>query len=395
MERAWTAQEVILASKALLVTGSYAMDWERFRAGINFGLRAGIIDAVVLGLLVDPVILPYLSTNGLHNEWFMSPVIVEDIAKALAQRLFALLVHSRARHATDPRDKIYAYLGLVSVDHSVPSFLGIKPDYVANVANVYQDAAQKIMFHSVSLDTLGACLPRTTTELPTWVPVWNNAGPSPRPLMYDTFGALRASQVSYANPRAPVFTHIGQKLVLSGHHITSVQSLSRVLPRPILNQNDYRKVIPGGLSHYWPVPVANTLLFLPALLMGCWRTYRLLLKIVAQLTVLTELEEFAQKRIPLNPLVPQSTDGYDTLFVYWRTISAGAGVAKSLSEGSQLFHAWHAEHRLIFLMCALRIHRVFPSLILITYLRTTWSHFNAFMPYLEMAYKRSVINQAS
>lgn len=184
-------------------------EWKRFCTGVDFGLHGGIIDTAVAGMMVAEVIRPYLS---MHALWVELAKPVDFSARAgttSAQRLLALLVHCRFRDANNPREKVYAFLGLKVIDHSIPSSLLITPDYNADYAEVCRNAAQQIILHSSRLDILGACLPalpEASTNMPSWVPDWSNTGPAPRHLMYDTFGGPRSSHASLPEIRAAKFT---------------------------------------------------------------------------------------------------------------------------------------------------------------------------------------------
>jgi hypothetical protein len=77
-----------------------------------------------------------------------------------------LLAHSRYCNTTDPRDKVFAYIGLAD-----PAY-GILPDYSHSTARVLTDTTVKIIQVEDSLDILyyaAASLPRQDTLLPSWV----------------------------------------------------------------------------------------------------------------------------------------------------------------------------------------------------------------------------------
>lgn len=73
--------------------------------------------------------------------------------------------------ASDPRDKIFALLGLVDVD--------IQPDYLKNKVEVYTEFARKCIdigeFTILSRAGIGLCndAEEQTSVLPSWVPDWN------------------------------------------------------------------------------------------------------------------------------------------------------------------------------------------------------------------------------
>lgn len=88
--------------------------------------------------------------------------------------LKAALRHSRHCRASDPRDRVYAFLGLADKGYA------IRPDYAMENTIVHEliNTAQKIIEHENSLDVL-YCAPRGRKALgsflPTWVPDWTSA----------------------------------------------------------------------------------------------------------------------------------------------------------------------------------------------------------------------------
>ena len=85
-----------------------------------------------------------------------------------------MLSRFRKLLASDPRDKIYALLGLAK------NTLGIKPDYGKSVSEVYTDFSRSYINHSRNLDLLTQCQWRIGlqegrfNDLPSWVPDFYN-----------------------------------------------------------------------------------------------------------------------------------------------------------------------------------------------------------------------------
>ncbi|KAK8044409.1 HET-domain-containing protein [Apiospora rasikravindrae] len=413
--RAWTAQEVLLAPDAVVVTGSHSMEWNRFCTGVDFGLHAGIIDAAICGMMIADVIRPYLSMHALRVELAKPVEAAERAGTTSAQRLLALLIHCRFRGATDPRDKVYAFLGLKDIDHSIPSTLLIKPNYSASCDDVYRNAAKQIVLHSCSLDILGACmpaLPDASADLPSWVPDWNNTGPAPRPLIYDTFGGPRLSCASVSKIRTATFADADRKLVLSGHRITFIAALSPILQRPTLRDQQPNWV--GRLGQSFLLRLLRVIFVIPLTCWGLWLVYQGLLPIVEHLGVLADWEAFALGMSPTNPVAPSKPAGAarrnsatvnaggvegkrerygdgntdDPLYVYWQTLCAGADAPGGPEETRELFDAWRAKLAPMFRLHARGVDRWLPSYVLYTYFQSTWTEVSVFTRYLEMAYER-------
>lgn len=76
------------------------------------------------------------------------------------------LVRFRSRHATDRRDKVFAFLGLLK-DHF------LTPRYDMATHKVYSEVAKRIIKSTESLELLTSTRPNTNEELQTWVPDWS------------------------------------------------------------------------------------------------------------------------------------------------------------------------------------------------------------------------------
>lgn len=88
--------------------------------------------------------------------------------------LLALLRNFRSFHATDPRDKVYAILSLMSKHEG----FDITPDYRLTVEEVYRELVKKYVAATRNLDILVCCLPAASNHaLPSWVPDWTSETP--------------------------------------------------------------------------------------------------------------------------------------------------------------------------------------------------------------------------
>lgn len=97
---------------------------------------------------------------------------IESPRRALSQGQYLsplqTLVRFRSRHATDRRDKIFAFLGLLQ--H--PDFF-LTPSYDMATHEVYTEVAKRIIKDTESLEILTSARPNKTEELRTWVPDWS------------------------------------------------------------------------------------------------------------------------------------------------------------------------------------------------------------------------------
>ncbi|KAI1737542.1 HET-domain-containing protein [Xylaria scruposa] len=149
--RAWVLQEIALARKAIIICGDMEMVWEQlYNANWEFfPCRFEIQQLIDTSLLKIKQAELYTTPN----------------------RLLDLLDISRRCQARDPRDKVYALLGLI-IDHRS---LGLVADYNLTVKELYI----KIALYLASCHDWTHVLFRAGTEhravyeLPSWVPDWS------------------------------------------------------------------------------------------------------------------------------------------------------------------------------------------------------------------------------
>ncbi len=182
--RTWVRQEVFAARRLTLQCGSDLLTSETF-----LNLATG---GVLLPPLLEPV---YGHTKKSHGpDWSFENLTSDFIGVLRAGAHFG---------ATDPRDKVYALLGMVkglgyTMDLLRPSSLGTardtshhRPfpiDYTRNVSQVYQDVIKYIINETGTLDCLSYFGPRERRgELPSWTLNWADRQDCER--LYLHFGA--------------------------------------------------------------------------------------------------------------------------------------------------------------------------------------------------------------
>ncbi|CZR62708.1 uncharacterized protein PAC_12605 [Phialocephala subalpina] len=123
-----------------------------------------------------------------------------EICKWRGQELFGAFshlasfpIHHREALATDPRDKVFAILGLVSGGED----FGVHADYNMNLVDVYVNTAAAIMRNSDYLDILSVPRPsKSNSTLPSWAPDWEATIPESailRELLARTVNEIQAS----------------------------------------------------------------------------------------------------------------------------------------------------------------------------------------------------------
>ncbi|KAJ4017678.1 hypothetical protein NW752_001587 [Fusarium irregulare] len=152
--RAWTVQEAILPKDAIMICGSAELSFERFVEAYDNSFHHDYSGCCHVGhrLLLDF----WLTFNGLretrrnHNKLVTATEVVNIL---------------RTRGASDPRDKIYAYLGLIGG--------GASADYALPVEEAFQHISRALIEKLGTLDILLRVSEKSRSpSLPTWVPDW-------------------------------------------------------------------------------------------------------------------------------------------------------------------------------------------------------------------------------
>jgi heterokaryon incompatibility protein (HET) len=83
-----------------------------------------------------------------------------------------LLLHHRGCETSDPRDRVYALLGICGDAKAI----GVKPDYTVSPQQLYLDIFKKLVTTTASLDVICGSAgpgPKNFSNLPSWVPDWS------------------------------------------------------------------------------------------------------------------------------------------------------------------------------------------------------------------------------
>ncbi|KAJ4138639.1 hypothetical protein NW768_002489 [Fusarium equiseti] len=144
-ERLWVMQELSLAPRLTLVCKDAELDWDCLSVLLK---DEPYFDAfhIYRGHAFD-----YLPVLG---EIFVQVKLIEDQrrlsrrTRPAQSRLMDVLTRFREMESTDPRDKIYGLLGLVTEDH------GIKIDYTKSAGELYQETTMTLINLAGNLDIL-------------------------------------------------------------------------------------------------------------------------------------------------------------------------------------------------------------------------------------------------
>lgn len=162
-QRVWVIQEVSVAQTATIYVGRFEIDWIRFQFA-----NAWARDLNTLATRGSPA-------KAYKNVDLMGLAQHRYHTRAWA-RLLELLLCYRESESTDPRDKVYALLGLLTTPGMDRSLL---VDYKSSVQDTFKRAALSVIQADKNLDILS--IPHqdsltmagpTDLQLLSWVPDW-------------------------------------------------------------------------------------------------------------------------------------------------------------------------------------------------------------------------------
>lgn len=193
--RVWTAQEAIMSRNSVLLCGESQLPWNILLSAIDVLWHHHALLVEILNRVPRDQVL------GIN--WAPSQVTAIKQTRAgyyqdTEKNSFLEILSAFANcEATNPRDKIFALLGVLP---DAERLCFEAPDYTKTVEQVYIDTAQSFIQQN-SLEIIlysGAC--KQILRLPSWVPDWS------APISTSSFGrackySARKSQVScYRDP---------------------------------------------------------------------------------------------------------------------------------------------------------------------------------------------------
>ena len=197
--RLWIYQEINLASDAFLTLGNYTLPWEDFVTTFQW---------------IRSQALP-----GSPMSKFLNLKLLEQINNLFSpnSRLYAdMLEDTKESYCSDPRDRVYALLGISSNN------MGIIPDYEKTTEEVYTDLMCRNIRHRKSLVLLRYCQIRSPhsrlRELPSWVPDFSVPNGS-RPITHCEASGRSAAETHYNKANG--------SLLIRGLHSATVIALTK------------------------------------------------------------------------------------------------------------------------------------------------------------------------
>jgi hypothetical protein len=157
--RVWVIQEVAMSRKATVQVGDSTFSWDSLMGAVEH--LCGTRFASLRAFQGAPEAI-----QRIRQSW-------EAPENGQLHTLLSVLLAFRDFEATDPRDKVFALLGLVR--NTVHSSL-LSPDYKKPVTKLYEDVVHYHIKCCGNLDILSAAgwNKLSVNELPSWVPDWRS-----------------------------------------------------------------------------------------------------------------------------------------------------------------------------------------------------------------------------
>ncbi len=166
-KRVWVVQELACSGEVTLVYGRHTLDWKHLSDFLGDRPYADAFHAP-FGHGDDGPVLTSILGTALSIEHQRG--IMRDIEKGYESSLLDVLARFKYALATDPRDRIYGLLGLVTEKH------GIRVDYMRSREQVYTEVGQWFIDSRGDLDIICQNPWQTDNpkERPSWVPDFDN-----------------------------------------------------------------------------------------------------------------------------------------------------------------------------------------------------------------------------
>ncbi|KAF8849459.1 HET-domain-containing protein, partial [Acephala macrosclerotiorum] len=173
--RSWIVQESVMNKKNILMCGNWTVyNWDLLGDVVR-NVSAGLLPRACIQSFDDPPEMVFnmgpdyvtMQANMRAGKWGRFGIPPSTFKR---MRLSQLLRRFHSFRSSDPRDKIYAFLGMADDRDR----LGIVPNYSRPIRDVYTEAAICIINADRTLDVLSSVRADKSLDLPSWVPDWSS-----------------------------------------------------------------------------------------------------------------------------------------------------------------------------------------------------------------------------
>ncbi|KAL7908438.1 heterokaryon incompatibility domain-containing protein [Trichoderma velutinum] len=203
--RTWVVQEIWQAREAILQCGGSTLKWKTIEKAMKYQEAWDDMGSLVKGTK------RWKSWASLKRRYGLAIHISQK--RLLGSKLSDILWNIWDRDATDPRDKVFAVLGLVGKEYNdtLPDI-----DYCKTIEQVYREVASFVIMKEKSLDLLlAASGPNHQASLPSWAPDWRREANEFRPTLFINASFMRI-QCYFIGSTEALYLH-GHGYSASGH----------------------------------------------------------------------------------------------------------------------------------------------------------------------------------
>ncbi|KFY02923.1 hypothetical protein O988_01811 [Pseudogymnoascus sp. VKM F-3808] len=277
-ERVWVVQEVIFASSAIVLYGSEEVSLDDFQGVVNnicsswMTKQMSTLTTAQISFVQASLPSAMIPLRQMHNMRIVERTI------GTKENLHDLLIRFSRNKSTEPKDKIFALMGLsleAERDRlSLGGLLRLSPslpttiNYARSDRDVFVETARNLLTREASAFRIPLCIlplagigyPRLVKNLPSWVPDWSNVPPA-----YSLAHHLAGHSFTYraaGSSSDPYFYNSpkGEEIVLAATGVSiRSQNLVGMLPGkttspfvrlgPIPDSIELKGILTGKISH--------------------------------------------------------------------------------------------------------------------------------------------------
>ncbi|KAI0428216.1 heterokaryon incompatibility protein-domain-containing protein [Xylaria sp. FL1042] len=225
--RIWVVQETVVAEKPIVYYGNMCAPWRLFAlAAVEYDTSRvrdnldGLYSHLNSGQILMQFTRVIMEIESTRRSWRKQEPLVP----------LTVLRKFRSRLATDPRDKVFAVLGLIRSwgrDKSGQTIEEITPDYATRDHQIFFNTTIKLIKNTRSLAALSGTLQRNVNQslMPSWVTDWNCPPTVNEHIRLSNIQLYSADRYMTGS----VVLHGHSILETQGYHVDEVEYVGRVL----------------------------------------------------------------------------------------------------------------------------------------------------------------------
>jgi hypothetical protein len=167
--RKWVIQEAVLSRSCEIIFQNCRISW----------YWVGLAAAILRNQTIENLYINIPAEEGIYNAYFMFRLSDHEGLPAIKLTFLQLLRLSTNFKASDPRDAIFALLGIETKDHHPQKAPFIEVDYTLDAETLFQKVAERFLTLPEPLKFIvnAEFRPKrldTSTKHSSWVPKWGN-----------------------------------------------------------------------------------------------------------------------------------------------------------------------------------------------------------------------------